>query len=340
MKVTYLYNIEGWALHDIGLWLAESLRAVGIDVECVQADAWHARPRETDTLYLSYSGLVVPAFDYRQWCSRLVMTVHDPAEVSHFEDRAEWMRWPMRPLPLHLFDAVSVISDELVDAFRTRYDTSVIRTATWPSRAAAIRRRGALRVPAPELRVFSSTNADATFSRWNMRRRLRRMPAYLRDQRGDLSLRQLLAIAVRRRRKNIPLLRRVGRAVEAIPGARVDLAIGPAAVRTRDAYEDALLDATVYLCTSTMEGGPLPVMEAVLAGAAVVSTPVGQVAEWVEDGRNGRLCQGYRQFVRAMQDYARRPSVLVAHQLASMEIAASRRPPDLAPWVQLVSGAS
>lgn len=338
MRVTYLYNIEGWALHDIGLWLADALRPAGIDVECIESDAWHAQPRETDTLYLSYSGLAVPAFDYRRWCSRLVMTVHDPAEVSHFEDRADWMRWPMRPLPLHLFDDVSAISDELVTVFRTQYDTPVLRTATWPSRAAVIRSRGAARVPSPELRVFSSTNAEATFSRWNMRRRLRRIPSYLHDQRGALSMRQLLAVAVRRRRKNIPLLRRVGRAVEAIPGARADLAIGPGAVMSRDAYEDALLGATVYLCTSTMEGGPLPVMEAVLAGAAVVSTPVGQVAEWVEEGRNGRICGGYREFVLAMQDYARRPSVLVAHQRASMEIAASRHPPDLEPWVRLVTG--
>jgi hypothetical protein len=340
MKVTYLYNLEGWALHDVGRWLAEAVRPAGVDVECVDAETWHATPRQTDTLYLSYSGLVVPGFDYRRWCSRLVMTVHDPAEVSHFEDRSGWMHWPMRPLPLELFDEISVISDELVDVFRTRYDISVLRTATWPSRADAIRRRGASRVPGGELRVFSSTNADATFSRWNMRRRLRRIPSYLRDQRGDLSLRQLLAIAVRRRRKNIPLLRRVGRAVAALPGARVDLAIGPGAIRSRAAYEDALLDATVYLCTSTMEGGPLPVMEAVLAGAAVVSTPVGQVAEWVEDGRNGRICSSYREFAGAMREYARRPSLLVAHQQASMEIAASRRPPDIAPWLQLVAGAS
>lgn len=38
----------------------------------------------------------------------------------------------------------------------------------------------------------------------------------------------------------------------------------------------------VFLCHSTVEGGPLPVIEALACGTPVISTDVGQVSEWFE----------------------------------------------------------
>lgn len=168
--------------------------------------------------------------------------------------------------------------------------------------------------------------------------RLPKIRSYLRDEQGHLSIRQLLALGVRRRRKNIPMLRAVARIASSLPGGAADLRVGRPALRTRQAYEDALASCTVYACTSTMEGGPLPVMEAVLAGAAVLSTPVGQVQEWLEDGRNGWICRDLRDFRRALKDYARHPDLLVTHQLASMEIAVSKTPPSVEAWHRFVTG--
>ena len=109
-RVTYLYDIEGWALHDVGLWMQERLAPAGITVHCVDAAQWHALPEPTDVLYLSFTGLVRPEFDYRRWTGRVVTTVHDPCEISHFQDRMSWKRWPLRPLPLDDVDAISAIS--------------------------------------------------------------------------------------------------------------------------------------------------------------------------------------------------------------------------------------
>jgi glycosyltransferase involved in cell wall biosynthesis len=43
----------------------------------------------------------------------------------------------------------------------------------------------------------------------------------------------------------------------------------------------------VYLCTSTVEGGPYPIMEAMSSGCVVFSTPVGIVPEMIAHGENG-----------------------------------------------------
>lgn len=337
-RVTYLYDIEGWALHDIGLWMQERFAAEGIVVRCVDAAQWHADPEPTDVIYPSFTGLVRPDFDYRRWAGRVISTVHDPCEISNFQDRSSWKRWPLRPLPLDAIDTLSAISDELVDVIAQRYGYPATRTPTWPSRAAQLRAAGQRRQPDGAIRLFASTNAEAHFSRWAIRRRLGRLADYSRGHDGRLDLRQLAALAVRRRRKNIPLLRRVARFAESLPGAAVQLTIGEHGLLPRGEYEAALHRCTVYLCTSTMEGGPLPVMEAVLGGAAVLSTPVGQVAEWVEDGRSGFICENFDEFRRALARYSKDPALLVSHQRAAMEIAGARRSPDSGPWLDFVAG--
>lgn len=50
-----------------------------------------------------------------------------------------------------------------------------------------------------------------------------------------------------------------------------------------DSYR--LMDA--YIVTSTIEGGPVPLMEAMASGLVVISTPVGVVPELIENGING-----------------------------------------------------
>lgn len=337
-RVTYLYDIEGWALHDIGLWMQEHLAPEGVTVRCMDSARWHAAPEQTDVIYPSFTGLVVPGFDYRRWAGRVISTVHDPCEISHFQDRMSWKRWPLRPLPLDAIDALSAISDELVDVVTHRYGYPATRTPTWPSNAERIRATGQVRDPVGAIRLFASTNAESHFSRRAIRNRLRRLPTYCRGHDARIDLRQFAALAVRRHRKNIPLLCRVAHFARSLPGASVQVTTGEHGVLPRHEYEAALHRSTVYLCTSTMEGGPLPVMEAVLAGAAVLSTPVGQVTEWVEDGRSGFICENLGEFRRALARYSKNPDLLVSHQRAAKEIAGARRCPDLEPWMELVLG--
>jgi glycosyltransferase involved in cell wall biosynthesis len=86
-----------------------------------------------------------------------------------------------------------------------------------------------------------------------------------------------------------------------------------------------------------MEGGPLPVMEAVLAGLAVVTTPVGQTAEWVEDGASGFVVRTYAALERAVRRYLDEPELLAAHRARARAIAAGKRF-DAAGWAAFLRG--
>src|SRR5690606_12083170 len=59
----------------------------------------------------------------------------------------------------------------------------------------------------------------------------------------------------------------------------------------QDAVRDALAAADVMVLPSYAEGLPLSVLEGLAHGLAVISTPVGAIAEVVEDGVTGLLVQ-------------------------------------------------
>jgi glycosyltransferase involved in cell wall biosynthesis len=148
---------------------------------------------------------------------------------------------------------------------------------------------------------------------------------WTRDERGRFSLRQLGSAGVRVHRKNVPWLARLAGALAADPRAAVDFRVGPGAAPLDErAYLARLGAGDVYVCASFMEGGPLPVMEAVLAGLAVVTTPVGQTAEWVTDGENGFVCGSYAELARACRRYLDDPGLLAAHRARSRAVAAAK----------------
>ena len=91
----------------------------------------------------------------------------------------------------------------------------------------------------------------------------------------------------------------------------------PSACWSTDRMVDWYNTGTIYLCTSSSEGTPNPALEAASCGCVVVSTPVGNMPELIQDGANGRLvardadsvlsavveCQErYPEMARAMQN--------------------------------------
>lgn len=338
MRVIYLFDIDGWALEDIGHALGEALRDTGIEIVPVRFDRWLASPVAGDVLYWSWSGMVRPGLDVSRHVRHRITTIHDPQEVSHFENRADWRRFPCKPLYwLDAVDRISVISDELHQVMATRYDRVLERTPTWPAgwrrlRAAQDRPERAV------IKAVSSTKLPARFTMRQMLARRHDWSSYLVDSRRRVAPRQLLGAMVRTRRKNLPLLAALARHGSTLPGVSCDFVGGGPRFTSRADYERWLADADIYVCASTMEGGPLPVMEAVLSGLAVISTPVGQVADWVEDGQNGFIVSGLADFRRALERYARDPALLRRHQGASREKAADFAPP-IEPWVRFLTQA-
>jgi glycosyltransferase involved in cell wall biosynthesis len=181
------------------------------------------------------------------------------------------------------------------------------------------------------LRVVSSTNVAARRPFKDVLRNVRHPQRFLRDEHGTFSLRQLSAIGIRRRRKRVEWLELLRNRLQGRPSISCDFATGASARRSSSEYEVALLTADVYLCTSTMEGGPLPVLEAVMAGAAVLSTRVGQVPDWIEEGGSGFFCASPEEFLDRLLAYDSNRELLRRHQSRARQIADALAP-DLTGW--------
>lgn len=65
-------------------------------------------------------------------------------------------------------------------------------------------------------------------------------------------------------------------------------------------------------------------MDAMRRGCAVLTTPVGQTDEWVQEGVNGYFCHSHAEFSDRIRFLASHPEVLVEMRLASLKIAYSR----------------
>ena len=342
LHILYLCWPNGWSLHNVGLSLSSSLRSHNIHVDVVDSRVWFQHPTPADAVCLAHTSFYWPDFPYRTHVREVLAVMHDPDEVSTFTDRLTWRDEPLHHLPvLRAFDRMLTCSAEMVGVLRDRYRVPAWHAATYPHNAVALlAASGALRTRTHACPVrFVSTTLGASHEAWpRMLARARDPRFWSTDERERFSARQLRSAVIRVHRKNVPWLERLRRALAAEPRATVDFVHGARRAPLREAdYVARLAGSDVYVCTSFMEGGPLPVMEAVLAGLAVITTPVGQTAEWVRDGENGFVCRTYAEVERAARRYATDPSLVRAHQACSREIAAGKAF-DAAGWAAFLRG--
>jgi len=64
-----------------------------------------------------------------------------------------------------------------------------------------------------------------------------------------------------------------------------------------DEYLKIIDENEIYICTSFIEGGPLPAIEAMGRGLVILSTPVGQMPELIINGENGFICNTKEDFI-------------------------------------------
>ena len=120
-------------------------------------------------------------------------------------------------------------------------------------------------------------------------------------------------------RKNIPLFLSIKKSFshqcEAIDGffGRTILDL--------EKYINLIDSYNCYLCTSWQEGGPLPLMDAINRGCAILTTPVGQTDELIIDGYNGFFCNNFDDFSEKIQLLSNNPTLLYNMRLNSIIIA-------------------
>ena len=340
LTVAYVCRPNGWSLHNFGLSLVAPMAAYGIDVRVVTTGEWHAAPAPADVVLMAHTDFHRPAFPYRDYTGVLAAVVHDPDEVSTFYDRLDWARWPLHAAPkFGVYDRIATCSAEMEAVLRDRYGLPVWHASSFPHNAAAVSAACEVaRPPGGRARLLSTAYGPVRATWLEMVRRLGRPRFWATDERGRASMRQLRSAAVRMHRKNVPWLARLGRAFARDARADVDFRYGRRLVQLSEtAYLGRLTGSDVYVCTSMMEGGPFPVMEAVLAGLAVITTPVGQTGAWVRHGENGFVVRSYAEAEAAVRVYLDHPDVRCAHRARSRAIAASKHP-DGAGWAAFFRG--
>lgn len=330
--VAYVCSTNGWSLHNVGLALVEPMAERGVRVEVVADEAWHAAPTPADVVFFAHRDHYRPGFPYREHAAELAVVVHDPDEVSTFYDRLSWPDEPMHERPeFAAFDRVLTCSREMVAVLRGRYGLDAYFAPTHPHNADAV--AAARRDPGDSagggrggpVRFLSTAYGADPVPLRGVLARAAEPRFWTRDERGAWSARQARSALVRQHRKNTPWLDRLDRDLAGDPRAHVDFRYGRGHTQlSAEDYVRRVADGDVYVCTSVMEGGPLPVMEAVLAGLAVLTTPVGQTAAWVRHGWNGFVCRTPAEFAWAARAYLDRPALLRRHQARSRALAGTK----------------
>ena len=292
MNILYVYDEPNWALHNVGKYWASVL---GSDYRFtfIRRDE-HERydPREFNCVFWGCAGMPMGSRPLLLW-RRLFP--------------GDYKVW----LAIKDYTIISVIHDPC-EIFPQR--------ESWrhaQPRLRHLRRYARLAVTSNEMqRVMRELGYDCLRISTNSTLELRD-PVTINEE--PL---KIVTKANNHRRKNLPMFRELQAAYRSRV-ARFDAYIGlytlpePEYIRLIDEYN-------CYLCTSWQEGGPLPLMDAMRRGCAVLTTPVGQTDELVQDGFNGFFCKTRSGFAERIEFLAGRPDLLYDMRLNSLKVSAER----------------
>lgn len=151
----------------------------------------------------------------------------------------------------------------------------------------------------------------------------------LRDVVGNVLDSQPVIISVANTypRKQLDLLYKIGGHLDKLD-IKYEFKIGPE-VLPEDVYIHKLDNSSIYVCTSFQEGGPLPAMDAMARGCVVLTTPVGQMLELVEDGVNGFFCNSEDDFLSKITMLAHEKGLLGKMRMSAIQTMHEKRGEDV-----------
>jgi hypothetical protein len=296
--------------------------ARGITVDVVDSRAWFAAPTPADAVLLAHLSFYWLGFSYRRYVRAVLDVMHDPDEVSTFTDRPAWHHEPIHEVPtLAAIDRVLTCSRETIDVLRTRYGFAPSYAATFPHDAAAVRaaadarRRATADGARTPVRFVTAAFGPERAGWHELVARLGAPRFCTRDERGRVSWRQLRSVAIRRARKNTPCLRHLAGTLAADPRAVVDIRVGAAPALPEAEYYARLAAGDVNVCTSMMEGGPLPDGRSAAARSPGGRTPSAPRARSTLTA--GRRSCAARQHPARPAEPVRGPNAAARHQAAT-----------------------
>lgn len=290
----YVYDVEDWSIHNVGkLWFS-SLQS--IDTTFVREQQLTTDNLDDfDVVWFGYLHLFLDTITRiplkRRDLTRWVVAIHDPGEL--FPVREDWRSLMHKSLSPHRrleFRHVLRLLFRVGHVVTTSTELQVI-LSSYGLRPHLLPTCSTL--PARPSSSITTTKCD------------------------------VLSVFAPVERKNLPLLRDTMAFCQKTLHLRADTKEGRISLPEEE-YVQLLDRHEVYLCTSYQEGGPLPAMDAMLRGAVVVTTPVGQIQDIVQDGVNGFLCTDNDDFRRAMTILSKDLSFLHAMRLRSLETAKQR----------------
>jgi len=274
MRILYLYNKEGWALHNVGiLWFSKLPDGYQVDMlNYHQITDSEELFSGYDYVWFSYLYMYMK-FNYD--INKSIVSIHDPMEL--FPQVPNWMNCDFiheNLISLRKLRFISTISTELHDILEKNFINSTLMSTT----------------------SLLSPKDTKELS-----------PSKIR----------IISIANKYPRKNLDLMYEIRDYCNKI-GIVFFIKLGDE-VLPETAYVDLIDDYTIYICTSFQEGGPIPAMDAMQRGLAVLTTPVGQMNELIEQGINGFICRDKKEFIEKIQFLKDNDDILLEMRKNSLE---------------------
>jgi hypothetical protein len=290
LNILYIYNYKDWAIHNVGkIWLDEQ---PNFNVTYISAQEFKKEHVVTyDLVWFGYLDLFIENFfQYRfseDDIKKFVVSIHDPLEL--FPQQEKWKSinltdkkwWNVEIMYRYIKLMILYKLDHIVTT------SAEMKAILKKYNVSASILPTASSLPTIDKRKIKTNKCD------------------------------ILSVFEIYPRKNLPLMKSLQQYCTENLKIKFDLKIGRK-ILPKNQYLKLMDHHEIYICTSFQEGGPIPAMEAMQRGLVVISTPVGQIQDIIENNINGYICRTQNEFINVIDKLANNLELLHKIRLKSL----------------------